>query len=311
MRRKRTRRKRGNTDDATSLYGSGSFLIHAKGASTRKGIAVQKTGFRTGATALFTALLVAMTFAGAPAQADDTLRERVADHEDRVQTHRRERASRELEGDLQHAVALFREAEGTADAEHVQARLIKQVGSLTKVRDDVVRIAALETLGLMGHEDCARYVKPFLKPAKDERGQKRAAAAIEAAREIADDALVLPLLRIVDRSKNYEVAARAVRALGRYGRCERYREKILKELAVTLRSDMPAAPKRGRDTQDSTIPGKQGHGGTARWRALSRVLPRALNELTGQDIASVGDWLALVREHRRDLGALFVSEDDA
>lgn len=255
------------------------------------------------------ALLLVGIYVASPAHADETLRERLTDHEHRVKAHRRDRASRRLEDDLQRAIALFREAEGTPDCEVVQKRLLKQVGSLTRVRDDIVRIAALEALGILGHADGARYVKPFLRPARNERGQKRAVAAIRAAGEIADEALVLPLLRIVDKSKHYGVAAQAVRALGKFRECTRYRERIVEELAKTLRSDMPAAPKRGRSTQDAYIPGKHGHAGTARWVALSRVLPRALNELTGQRVASVGDWLALIQEYRRDLGALFAADE--
>ena len=265
---------------------------------------MEKRGIRSCAIALITAVLTAT-----PALAGESLQERVADHEDRVDAHRREKASAALEEDLQHTIALFREAEGTPDADKVQARLIKQVGALTKVRDDVVRIAALDTLGTLGHKGCARYLKPFLKPYKDERGQERAAAAIQSAGEVADDALVQPLLKVVDKSKNYSVAAEAVRALGKFRDCKRHRKRIVEELAKTLRSDMPAAPKPGRDTGDSYIPGKHGRAGTARWIALSTVLPAALNELTGQDIANVGDWLALIREYRRDLGALFVPEE--
>lgn len=247
----------------------------------------------------------------AAARADDTFRERVADHQDQVEAHRRDKASRELEADLQRTVALFREAEGTPDGTKIQERLIKQVGSLTKLRDDVVRIAALDALGLMGHEDCARYLKPFLKPTKDVRRQKCTLAAIDAAGGVADGALVPPLLRIVDKSKNYAVAAKAVQALGKFGHCKRYRKRVVEELAKTLKRDMPAAPKRGRSTQDAYLPGKNGSAGTARWTALSRVLPGALNELTGQSISNVGDWLAIVREYRRDLGALFQDDDSS
>ncbi len=56
-----------------------------------------------------------------------------------------------------------------------------------------------------------------------------------------------------------------------------------------------------------TMTGRDG-GPTARWNALTRVLPHALSELTGQDIASLEDWFILAKEHKSKLSALFVDE---
>ena len=256
------------------------------------------------------ALLLALTCGGSVARAEGTLQERVAALEERVDAHRRDKAVGDLAEDLEQTLILFKEAERTQDGDRVQARLVKMVGSLTKVRDDVVRIPALDALGSMGHEDGATYLKPFLKATLDERAQKRSAAAIDAAGEVADDALVLPLLKIVDKSKSYALAAKAAQALGRFRSSKRFRERIVEELAGTLKRDMPGRPKPGRDTPDAYIPGKNGTAGTARWAALAGVLPGALNQLTGQRIGSIGEWLTIIHEYRRDLGVLFVDTDD-
>lgn len=242
-------------------------------------------------------------------RADESLLERVERHEDRVEAHRKDDASSELQSDLKKAVELFREAAEAPDGEKIQERLVKEVGSLSRVRDDTVRVAALETLGRMGHEDGARYVKRYLKDYKDAPRQRAAMAAVEAAGEVADDSLVRPLLRIVDKTKDMKLAARAVHALGGFGDSKRYRERIVEELIDTLKRDMPAAPKPGRDAGDTYLPAKNGHAGTSRWSVLSRAVPQSLNELTGRKLGSLSDWIAMVDEYERDLDLLFVDDD--
>lgn len=262
--------------------------------------------------AAWTALIAALLFTtgAAAARADESLAERVERHEDRMDAHRKDDATSELQGDLKLAVELFREAEEAPDGEKIQERLVKEVGSLSRDRDEALRIAALCALGQMAHEDCATYVKRYLKPYHDAPRQRVALAAIDAAGLVADDSLVRPLLRIVDKSKNYDMAAKAVEALGRFGDSKRYRKMILEELLDTLKRDMPAAPKPGRDTGDAYLPPKNGHAGTSRWAVLSRAVPSSLNELTGRNLRSLGDWIAIVKEHDKDLDLLFVDDDD-
>lgn len=240
----------------------------------------------------------------------DVLEERVERLEERIEDHRREDAARKLDADLELAVDLFHKAADLDDGEEIQESLVREVGALTRKREEHVRLAALDALGEMGHEKGARYLKRYLKPYRDAKRQKRSRAAIAAAGKVADDSLVRPLLKIVDRSKNHGLAAKAMLALGQFGDCERYREHILEELVDTLKSDMPAAPKPGRDAGDTYLPARNGHGGTSRWSTLSRVLPRALNELTGRNMRSVGDWMAMVDEYERDLDVLFVDDDE-
>lgn len=288
-----------------------AWARRAADRGTGKGISMARRRGPILTTGLVAALLLGACLAAAPTAADDEpLEDRVDEHEERMETHRREDATKKLRADLRATIALFREAEGVPDGDEVQEQLVKEVGSLTRDRDDAVRLPAIETLGILGHEDGARYLKRYLKPYEDLDRQRRALAAIDAAGKVADDSLVRPLLRIVDRSKSYTMAAKAMEALGHFGDCERYREHILEELVDTLKSDMPAAPKPGRDTGDTYLPAKNGHAGTSRWATLSRVLPSVLNELTGRSFGTATDWFAIVDEYEHDLDMLFVIDDE-
>jgi hypothetical protein len=220
-----------------------------------------------------------------------------------------DRMERREPTDLESAVALYAEAEGSAHAAKIRARLVKEVGALTKGRKTSLRVAALAALGRMGDRGAVRYLKPHIRPPRDAKRVALALAAIEAAAHVRDDALVASLLKVVDKSKNHQVAGAAVRTLAKFGDSKRYRKRILEELATTLRGDLPSAPKRGHVVGTKYIPGRHGSAGTERWVALSRIIPTALNELTGQSYGSVYEWMDLVRSHKRRLDDLFAKAE--
>lgn len=255
------------------------------------------------------AIGVLLGLAPAPATAaelEDTLTRRVSDCGKTVAAHKRAKDIRALTADLARVEALYREAV-SAEAEQERKALVKIVGSLTKSRDDAVRKAAIEKLGALGDAAGARYLKPFLKPLEGARGASHTLAAIEAAGKIHPDELVLPLLKIVDKSKHYGAAAKALEALGNYRTSKRHRARILEEVATTLRRDIPGGPKRGHESRvaDTYIPGRNGTAGTDRWSALSPLVPHALNALTGQNVPSTLDWMETVKSYRRKLDDLF------
>jgi len=267
----------------------------------------RKTYVLTCLTLLISWCLLATTAGVASAtEADESLGYRVKAFAKTVDGHKRAKDVRALTADLAHVQALYEEA-ASSDAEGEQKALVKVVGTLTKSRDDDVRKAAIERLGLLGHESGARYLKPHLKPLKGARGATMTLAAIEAAGRIRDGSLTQPLLKIVDKSKHYGAAAKAMEALGNYRASKRYRERILEELAATLRRDVPGGAKRGHESQvaNAWIPGRNGTGGTERWNALAPLLPKALNALTGQNVPSALDWMETVKTYKRNLSDLF------
>ena len=117
-----------------------------------------------------------------------------------------------------------------------------------------------------------------------------------------------PLLTFVEKSKNYDLSARAVRALGEFRDVSlRNRTRIVASLAKTVQKDMPGRPKRGQENQttgDYRV-GRTGSSVSRRWSALSPEIPRALNKLTGQNFLTVEDWIDVVRDNKGRLSALF------
>jgi hypothetical protein len=137
--------------------------------------------------------------------------------------------------------------------------------------------------------------------------------AMAAAGALGHDSLVLPLLKIVENSKNLGVAARAVTALGKFrDSAFSRRKKILLDLTDTLMKDMPGGPSQGKENRQTGdyIPGKSGHGGSARYATLAPLIPQALNELTGQEFQTLEEWMRVVSEQKRNLQDLFLERDE-
>ena len=171
-------------------------------------------------------------------EASRDLATRVKEHEALAGVHKREKAYEALLEDIRTAIELFEEAgelEDERKGEKLRERLVKLVGGLTKMRDDDIALAAVEGLGTMKHEDGVKYLKPHLKPIDDRTVPKIVTAAMEAAGEIGNDKVVPALLKMVDKSDNYKVAAKAMEVLGNFGHSRRYRGKILEELGGSIR----------------------------------------------------------------------------
>ena len=119
---------------------------------------------------------------------------------------------------------------------------------------------------------------------------------------------------MVDKSRDYGAAARAMEVLAKFGDDKRNRTKIIKGLVRSLRPDMPGRPKPGRSNEATGeyIPGSPGSGGTSRWGELSSSMVVTLNDLTGRKIGTILAWFDTVQRFQGKLDALFVDpeEDD-
>ena len=257
---------------------------------------------------LATGMLVGATTA--TADEEQSFEDRIKEHEALVKAHKTEKDYAGLVADIDAAVKLFEESKAIEDERErnkAQEKIVKLVGSLSKTREDSVAKAAILALGTMGHEDGAKYVKPHLRPVKDSQASSLTVAAIESAGKIHADSLVTPLLNMVEKSKNYTVAARAMRALGKFGSSKRYRGKILETLAATVHKSKPGNRVRQKENKSNPDGGYIGGvgGSQARWRTLGPVLPEALNELTGQRFPTAEDWFDVVKEYDGNLDVLF------
>jgi hypothetical protein len=212
-----------------------------------------------------------------------------------------------LQEDAKSTAALDKEVEGKAP---YHDRLFKILRELSRSKVDDVCKAAIRAVGEAGNaDDGARIVRAFLRPVDDDSPSTALLTSLETIPQIPDDSLVEPLLKIVTDSKNYSVAAKAVEALGSFKAAKRKREKIVEELVKTVQKDTPGGQSRmGKDNQtnpDQPVGNNPGQGAAARWGLLSAALPKALNTLTGQSVATAEEWFTAVKQAKGHLGTLF------
>lgn len=272
-------------------------------------------------TLAFACVAATFSVAGTAFAADpDPLLQKFADLEKKVAADTSAKAFDALVHDASAAADLYKEAEGK-DA--FKDRALAIVGGLTKHKDDGVCKASLITLGDIGDLRGARFLRPNLRPMDEGKVPVAVDVSIDVAKKIPDTSLVEPLLAMVDSSKNYAVAAKALDALGAFGAIKNKRERILVELTKTVMKNRPgqkgqAGGGGGEDTgsgpsgSDGNIGGdaygNPNGGNAARWPALSAALPKALNELTGTSCNSAEDWSTMVKEHKDNLKVLFVND---
>jgi hypothetical protein len=97
-------------------------------------------------------------------------------------------------------------------------------------------------------------------------------------------------------------------ALGAFGKIKNKRVKILTTCVKTVERVQPgtrARPKAGQAGPNDD-PGytNGGVGSSSRWGALAPVLPKTLNQLTGQNLGSAPQWFQVVKD-TSDLNTLF------
>ena len=238
--------------------------------------------------------------------------ERLAQLEKAISAHKRAKDADGLLSDIKQLVGVHEQA--TEDAK-VRKGVIKALGGLTRSRPTctTVKVAALEGIGATRDPDGARYVKSFLKRALRARSTTAPMrAAVGAAQQIADDSLVDPLLKIVEDCRDFALAAQAVQALGHFRECKRKRAKILETIVDTVAKDCPGLKGRNKDPVPNDQYRHTGELARNRWQTLSRVLPTAMYELTGNETLKGVDihwWIEIVRNNKRNLNALFVDDE--
>ena len=205
-------------------------------------------------------------------------------------------------------VKLHRKADGD---EKFQKKVVDVIGSVTKAsKDKDVVIAALDGLAQTRNPHAAKYVKPYLKQTNASKAPAMLRAAVKAAAYVPGDALVSPLLKIVEKSKTFAVAAEAMNSLGSFKESKRKRADILERLIKTTAKSKPGV----KGNEKGYVQGDQyRHSGEAtrnRWQSLAPVLPSALARLTGQDIpsATADTWIDMLDDYKGKLGSLFVDD---
>jgi hypothetical protein len=240
----------------------------------------------------------------ADAPAVDEAAARVAELEKTVEGHRSAKDVSALRGDLDDVAAAHKKTED----QKLRARLNALLGSILKAtRDDSLEKAALATIGDLGDPENWKHVRPYVMQPDAKVAPPLLNDAIEVAGKLKNDDAVPHLLRLVEKSKVFPVAAAAMRALGNFGESRRHREKILEEIVTTVRRAQPGAgggmSKSDPDTGES-VGGKNG-AADSRWGVLSPALVEAANRLTGQNASTPQDWFDLYDRHKRDLRGLF------
>ncbi len=239
-------------------------------------------------------------------EAEPSLADRMKTLEVQTKEHLKAKNYSAIADVLAEAKALHAEA-AEATNEPIGNRVVDLVGSLTKgAHADETAVAALDLLGELADPRGAKFVKSQLKQRRPAEVTPILERAVAAAGKLADGSLADPLLKIVEDSEHFGIAAAAIQALGAFGECKRERVQILERLVKSVKKNKPGGRKSGLAGGGGGVDdGGGGEGGTeggqagaasSRWGALSAVLPWALNALTGRTHNSADEWFQTVSD---------------
>jgi hypothetical protein len=235
--------------------------------------------------------------------AGDDVAARVTDLEKAVEVHKRDKDVVALRKDLDDAVS----EHGKASDPKLRGRVNAVLGTILKASDDEsFQKDVLKAIGDLGDEDNWRHVRPFCQQSDPKVAPPLINEGLECAGKLKNDDAVPHLLKVVEKSKVYPVAANAMRALGNFGASKRQRTRILSELIGTVRKNLPGGPGMNKYDSNSgeSIGGKR-PGEESRWGILAPALVAACNQLTGQTASSAQDWFDLYDRYKKNLGDLF------
>ncbi len=242
-------------------------------------------------------------------KSEPTNKERVKELETKFKAAKKSKDENSMRALLDSASDLF---EDCCDDEKLQEAVIKFAGKAHKgVKGDAFDILVIQELAEIGDLRAAKYIKPFLRQRDKDKTSATLKAAIEAAAKVPDPSLVKPLLKLVEKSEHTTAMNEAVYALGKFRGAKRYYRAIFETLCDEARKVKPGNRPRmrgnGNDLTggDSTPYGRESGPG-ARWSALSRSVPAALRELTGQEIRDIGEWMHVVKNAKGKYDSLFV-----
>lgn len=235
---------------------------------------------------------------------EDPLVKRVTDHEALVAQHVKEKAVQALLQDAKAACTLHKEVVARDD---LRPRVLATLEVIVKnVKDDGGRKIALDCVGSTGDLNGMKIVRPYLKQPDREKSNPVLLCAIQVAGKLPVSESVEVLLAMVEDSKVLDVATAALESLGSFGKVKSKREKILTELCKTVARWVPSTVRKPKSTGGAEDPGSTNGGGEAsqRWTTLAPVLPKTLNQLTGQNVNTAEQWFQVVKD-TKDLGSLF------
>lgn len=284
----------------------GQFWI---GAGRRLARCAARGAGRAGLAALLS-LGAASALAGEPAP-ENPLVGTVSAFETLVAQHAKEKADEALVLDARRGTVLFKEV--AADPLLKKRVLSAMEAGFKSVKEAGPKVSILASLAATGDPAVARIVKPLLRQANPKVADPLLLAAIQAASKVPASELVEPLLALVDDSKSMEAAQAALTSLGAFGKLKSKRVKILESLVKSVEKCQPGGRpgfRPGPGGIDDSAPGvpppADSAGPTARWAALSPLLPAALNALTGQNVPTPSQWFQIVKD-TADLDGIFRS----
>jgi hypothetical protein len=228
----------------------------------------------------------------------------VADLEKAVEAHRVDKDVVALRKDLDDVCAAHKKATDPK----ARASLNTLLGAILKgANDEGLEKDALKAIGDLGDEDNWKYVRAYCQQPDPKVAPPLIAEALECAGKLKNDDAVPHLLRLVEKSKVYPVAANAMRALGNFGQSRRQRGKILTQMIGAVRRSVPGGPAKGKSDPNTGgyIPPKSASGDDSRWGALSPALVASCNQLTGQTASTAQDWFDLYDRYKKNLNDLF------
>ena len=204
--------------------------------------------------------------------------------------------------DLERALARVPKAHNGLKTNAVRAKLRAELGRV--MGDEALgstRAVAAGTLGELNDPKGAwKVLKPFLPKLKLEAAGPFPLRVIQAVGQVACEASIASLLKLMEKAKDPNVSRYAIGALGKYGWSKR-RASVLSDLVEFLRKLRPGG----------TDPRKSRGGGQAareRYNFLQLSLVAAMNELTGQKFDSADKWLAAYKDNKKALAKLFTFE---
>jgi hypothetical protein len=178
-----------------------------------------------------------------------------------------------------------------------------------QVKEDDVQRAIIKAVGETKNDAIFYVIRPFLQQPDKKAVPTLMKDAIEATAKMVPESAVPLLMSIVTDSKEFNISAVAMKALGSYGDNKRVRQGILRDCIATVSKDQPSRgfrwKKDGAGNIYETANLRSGNESQLRWGALSPALVESMNKLTGQNCGSADDWITLFTKYKSNTGELF------
>lgn len=277
------------------LRGSGSTRVR----NTRAGMFL-----RTLTVGCLAVLCGVATATAAPTA--EELETSIATLEQQLKEHLATKNAGPLLQDGQKAAAIYPD---TKDIPAARKRLKQVFESVVKaVKEDADRKAAFDILVGTKDPELGPLLRPYLRQSNVKESDPLLLAAIRAAAALPCSENAEPLLTIYDKSKHMTATTAAMEALGSFRPVRSRREKILDALVTDVKRVKPGGQPGQRGGSGLGVGEDAGGTGTnspspgdpsARWGALSPLLPKVLNLLTGQNIGSADMWFVAWDDAKR------------